>query len=40
MERIQKRSGENKNHRRSRHQQDKTNKNQEELEQGLRDALW
>ena len=40
MERIQKRSGESKNHKRSRHQQEKKNKDQEELEQGLRDALW
>ena len=40
MERIEKRSGESKNHKRSRHQQEKKNKDQEELEQGLRDALW
>ena len=40
MERIQKRSGESKNHKRSRHQQEKKNKDQEELEQGLKDALW
>ncbi len=40
MERVQKRSGETKNHKRSRHQQEKTNKDQEELEKGLREALW
>ncbi len=40
MERVQKRSGESKNHKRSRHQQEKTNKDQEELERGLKEALW
>jgi len=40
MERVQKRSGESKNHKRSRHQQDRTIKDQEELERGLKEALW
>ncbi len=40
MERVQKRSGESKSHKRSRHQQDRTIKDQEELERGLKEALW
>ncbi|MBP7280028.1 MAG: hypothetical protein KBA66_00530 [Leptospiraceae bacterium] len=40
MERVQKRSGESKNHKRSRHQQDRTIKDTEELERGLKEALW
>ena len=40
MERIQKRSTETKGHRRSRHQQEKTTKNQQELEKELNEALW